>query len=170
MSRPPSRPKSPSRDARDTGKGNRTEDVIEPPQAPKFEQGTIESILDLEDEFQREGAEMAKREGALSGAEDGYSLGWTSGSSVNAELCFYAGVSAALDTMELSSRGRSAADALRAIVHRVKLHEIGNDESTDFSDHLTEARNAFRSAAALGGLPRLRFDADKPSRTSDLSF
>lgn len=132
--------------------------------------GELDSVLDLEISFQREGADLASETGARFGINDGRALGWASGASVSAEMAFYAGVAAALQTIDLSPRARAAAEKLDDVSRAVKVHVVGNSENVNFEALLVDARSTFRNAMALAGLQRVRFDADKPSKMADYSF
>jgi hypothetical protein len=136
---------------------------------PSFDRG-IDSVLGLETEFQQEGATMAAAVAAEAGFEEGRSLGWTSGAQLASELAFYAGAVAALEALDLPPRAKIAVDALALAVEGVKLHDIGNAQDIDFDKHVKLIRERFRAAVAIAGLHRVRFDAEKPSRTADFSF
>jgi hypothetical protein len=132
--------------------------------------GSLDAVLALEDEYKEEGAAQARAAGEATGLADGRALGWAAGAAVGAELAFYAGVAAALATLPLGARARGAADRLATASAAVCVDEVGNDPAVDFEAVLAEARERFRSATALAGVGRVRWDAGKPARLTDYSF
>lgn len=130
----------------------------------------MDDILGLEEAFHTEGASQARAAGAAAGKEDGRTLGWAAGSGLSAELSFYAGVAAALATLQLPPRARAAGERLSEAAARVPVHRVGNHTSVDFDAVLEEARRKFKEAVAFAGFPRIRFDADQPARMKDYSF
>lgn len=132
--------------------------------------GSLSDLVTIESTHVETGAAQAKEVGRITGTADGRELGWTAGAAVAAELSFYAGGAAALAELPLAPRAVAAAGRAAAAATQLLVQEIGNSADADFDAALTLARNAFREATALAGIPSVRWDAGKRSRAGDYSF
>lgn len=134
----------------------------------------LDALLNLEANFQAEGASDSQDASARAGYNDGRELGWTAGAGLSTELTFYHGAASALLTLaetypsKVAAKAISTAEKLVTLCQREPIHRTGNDEAIDMEERSKEMRNLFRMAMAQAGLI-VRYDR-RPSRMADLSF
>lgn len=136
----------------------------------------LDTLLNLESQFQAEGHRQSSEAGAKAGLSEGRAMGWKAGVALTAELEFFHGAASALIAVSEAFDDEVPARAVTVAVRIVDLCQTnalsirGNDPSLDMEYLADYARNLFRQMAAFAGMPGLRFDLGTRSIMADLSF